>query len=307
MIELGKTERIALFITEFRCKQQTAPNSTQIPDRHLGCAIAPEADEKTNAGTVDIPRNGATNGLTTAAGMTRKVFNTLAWLRLLFANNRAGMAHMQSCIEKLKHENRQLHTALAELSQKEAESSYLAYHDSLTALPNRRLLTDRFRQAILHADRHQEQVALLFIDLDRFKRVNDECGHVVGDTVLQMVATRIQTAIRATDTACRYGGDEFVVMLPEIESAAIAVNLADEIRRRLGLPYEIDAGVIDLNASVGIAAYPHDGRDWEMLVGHAGAAMHRAKRNHRDGSAASSRSAANGPFRIYAAASLAEE
>ncbi|MHB8448324.1 MAG: diguanylate cyclase domain-containing protein, partial [Rudaea sp.] len=216
----------------------------------------------------------------------------------LFANNRVGMANMQRCIEKLEHENCQLHTTLAELSQKEAESSYLAYHDSLTALPNRRLLIDRFRQATIHADRHQEHVALLFIDLDRFKRVNDECGHVVGDKVLQMVATRIQTAIRATDTACRYGGDEFVVMLPEIESAAIAVDLADKIRRRLGIPYEIDAGVIDLNASVGIAAYPRDGRVWEMLVGHAGAAMHRAKHKHRDGSAASSRLAANGPFRL---------
>ncbi len=284
---------------------QTA-NSAQIRGRHSECAIAPEADEKIIAGAAAVLRNGVTNALTTAAMKTRKAFNTLARLRLLFANNLAGVSHMQRRIEKLKHENHQLRTALGELSQKKAELSYLAYHDSLTALPNRRLLIDRFRQATIHADRHQELVALLFIDLDRFKRVNDECGHVVGDKVLQMVATRIQTAIRATDTACRYGGDEFVVMLPEIESAAIAVDLADKVRRRLGQPYEIDALVIDLNASIGIAAYPRDGQVWEMLVGHAGATMHRAKHKHYDGSAGTSRFAANGAFGLHAAASVAE-
>ena len=260
--------------------------------------IALEDGELAIAGTVGLLRNGAANRLAATTVKTLKIINTLARLRSLFANNRVRMANMERHVEQLKNDNDRLLTDLAELSQKEAESSYLAYHDSLTALPNRRLLIDRFRQATIHADRHQEQVALLFIDLDQFKRVNDECGHVVGDKVLQMVATRIQTAIRATDTACRYGGDEFVVMLPEIESAAIAIDLANEIRRRLGLPYEIDAGVLDLSASVGIAAYPRDGRVWEMLVGHAGAAMHRAKHTHRDESAGSSGLAANGLFRL---------
>lgn len=191
---------------------------------------------------------------------------------------RIVMARLQRQIEELEHDNCRLLAALAELSKKEAESSYLACHDSLTGLPNRRLLMDRFEQASGHADRHQEQVALLFIDLDRFKRVNDDCGHVAGDKVLQIVATRIRAAIRATDTACRYGGDEFVVMLPELGSSGLAADLADKIGHHLGRPYEVDAVVVDLNASVGIAIYPDDGRILEILIGHAGAAMRRAKR-----------------------------
>ena len=193
-------------------------------------------------------------------------------------DEKSAMVRMQRQIEKLEHDNCQLLAALAKLSQKEAESSYLACHDSLTALPNRRLLMDRFEQATGHADRHREQVALLFIDLDRFKDVNDNCGHVAGDRVLQIVATRIRAAIRATDTACRYGGDEFVVMLTELKSAVLADDLADKIRLHLGRPYEVDAVVVDLNASIGIATYPDDGRILENLIIHAGAAMRRAKR-----------------------------
>lgn len=277
-----------------------------IPDHRPQCAIAPEEDEKPIGEIVDVPRNDAINGLTTSAMKARKAISILAWLRLLFADNRVGLARLQRRVQELKVENCRLLAALAELSQKEAESSYLAYHDSLTALPNRRLLIDRFRQASFHADRHQEQVALLFIDLDRFKRVNDNCGHVVGDKVLQTVATRIQTVIRATDTACRYGGDEFVVMMPEIASAAIAVDLADKIRHHLGQRYEIDAVVIDLNASVGFAVYPRDGRVLEMLVGHASAAMQRVKHKRHEESAENGGFAANVLLGNRAAASIAE-
>jgi diguanylate cyclase (GGDEF)-like protein len=281
-------------------------SSAPIPDRRPQSAIAPEDDERPIGRIVDVPRDDATNGLTTSAMKLRKAINVLAWFRLLFADNRAGPTHVQRRIQALEIENCRLRVALAELVHKEAESSYLAYHDSLTALPNRRLLIDRFRQASFHADRHQEQVALLFIDLDRFKRVNDNCGHVFGDKVLQMVATRIQKAIRATDTACRYGGDEFVVMLPEIASAAIAVDLADKIRHHLGQRYVIDALVIDLNASVGFAVYPRDGHVLEMLVGHAGAAMQRVKHKRRDVLVGGGGFPVNGHLGNRAAASVAD-
>ena len=281
-------------------------SSAPIPDRRPQSAIATEDDERPIGRTVDVPRNGATNGLTTSAMKSRKAINVLAWFRLLFANPRAGPARVQRRIQALEIENCRLRAALAELAHKEAESSYLAYHDSLTALPNRRLLIDRFRQASFHADRHQEQVALLFIDLDRFKRVNDNCGHVVGDKVLQTVATRIQTVIRATDTACRYGGDEFVVMMPEIASAAIAVDLADKIRHHLGQRYVIDALVIELNASVGFAVYPRDGHVLEALVGHAGAAMQRVKHKRRDVLVGGGGFPVNGHLGNRAAASVAD-
>lgn len=278
--------------------------SAPISDRRPQRALAPEDNEKPIGGIVAVPRNDATRGLTTSAMKARKAINVLAWLRLLFANNRTGLARLQRRIQALENENCRLLAVLAELSRKEAESSYLASHDSLTALPNRRLLTDRFRQATFHADRHQEQVALLFIDLDRFKRVNDNCGHAIGDKVLQMVATRIQTAIRTTDTACRYGGDEFVVMLPEIASAAIAVDLADKIRCHLGQRYVIDALVIDLDASVGFAVYPRDGHVLEILLGHAGAAMQRVKHKRHGVPAGSGGSDANGFLENRAAASV---
>jgi len=184
---------------------------------------------------------------------------------------------MRERIASLENDNRRLEIALAELSRKEAASSHLAYHDGLTALPNRRLLMDRFQQATANADRHRKQVALVFLDLNRFKRINDEFGHSTGDKVLQAVAGRIQAMIRATDTPCRYGGDEFVVMLPDLENAATAADLARKIQERLAYPYRIDNALITLQSSFGISTYPGDGIVWETLLRHADAAMYRSK------------------------------
>ena len=172
------------------------------------------------------------------------------------------MASLEDRIIVLENDNRRLETALAELSRKEAASSYLAYHDGLTALPNRRLLMDRFQQAAANADRHQKQMALLFLDLNRFKRINDEFGHSTGDKVLQAVAGRIQAMIRMTDTACRYGGDEFVIMLSDLENAATAADLAEKIQARLACPYQVDDAIIALRCSFGISIYPRDGSVW---------------------------------------------
>jgi diguanylate cyclase (GGDEF)-like protein len=198
----------------------------------------------------------------------------------MFADGQSQVAALKDQIAALEKDNRRLEAALAELSRKESTSNYLAYHDGLTDLPNRRLLMDRFQQATANADRHQKHVALLFLDLNRFKRVNDQYGHSTGDKVLQAVAGRIQLMVRATDTACRYGGDEFAIMMPDLENATIAANVAEKIQDRLAYPYEVDDASIFLQSSFGISIYPRDGIVWDTLLRHADAAMYRSKATH---------------------------
>jgi diguanylate cyclase (GGDEF)-like protein len=183
----------------------------------------------------------------------------------------------QHQIEILAERNAGLQHELAELTRKEAQTRYLAYHDELTGLPNRSLLQDRFQQVMSQAERHHKPLALLMVDLDEFKRVNDKLGHASGDKVLQAVALRLTKGIRGADTACRYGGDEFVIMLSEIDSPDIATALTVEISGRLGEPYIIDGHKIHMTVSVGVAVYPGDGRTFEDLMKQADIAMYRIK------------------------------
>ncbi|MGZ8274306.1 MAG: diguanylate cyclase domain-containing protein [Burkholderiaceae bacterium] len=152
-----------------------------------------------------------------------------------------------------------------------------AYHDELTGLPNRRLLLDRYSQAVALAARQHRLVALLFLDLDRFKNVNDTHGHAAGDRILQQVAVRLHASIRASDTACRYGGDEFVVLLPELEGRRSALATARKIRTRLAAPYVVDGSEITVTASIGTAVYPVDGNEYGELMRVADESMYRDK------------------------------
>ena len=154
---------------------------------------------------------------------------------------------------------------------------YFAYHDELTGLPNRALLLDRLDQALVRAKRQHKQLALLLLDLDGFKDVNDRLGHVAGDKLLQRVAERLVSCIRGSDTACRYGGDEFVVLLPEVDDQIGARVVAGEIRARLAKPYMVDDYSIAMTASIGIAVYPHDGMSQDDLIKQADVAMYLAK------------------------------
>jgi diguanylate cyclase (GGDEF)-like protein len=183
----------------------------------------------------------------------------------------------QHQIEILVERNIDLQKELAELVQKEAQARHLAYHDGLTGLPNRSLLQDRFHQTMSQAERHHKPLALLMVDLDEFKRVNDRLGHASGDKLLQAVALRLDKSIRGADTACRYGGDEFVVMLPEINSPNIATALAAEIGGRLSEPYIIDGHKIHIAVSVGVAVYPGDGQTFNDLMEQADIDMYRTK------------------------------
>ena len=147
-----------------------------------------------------------------------------------------------------------------------AQANRLAHYDELTGLPNRRLLLDRFNQATALADRHCQQIAMLFFDVNSFKRVNDQLGHVAGDTLLQQVATRLASSIRRSDTACRYGGDEFVALLSEIHNREHAIATLKKIRERLAQPYEIDCYSLRLSVSDGLAIYPKDAQSFSDLV-----------------------------------------
>jgi diguanylate cyclase (GGDEF)-like protein/PAS domain S-box-containing protein len=159
----------------------------------------------------------------------------------------------------------------------EAEIVYRANYDALTGLPNRNLMAERLGQALKKAHREELRVALMFVDLDLFKQVNDTLGHHIGDRLLQSVAERLRLCVRETDTVARQGGDEFVVLLPDVEDSAAAGVVADKIIAQLSAPVMIDAHEIHIGASIGITLYPDDGRDIEVLFRNADLAMYRAK------------------------------
>lgn len=188
-------------------------------------------------------------------------------------NLRAARRH----IEVLRRQCSRLQKEVVELEQANARVRELALHDELTGLPNRSLLQDRFGQATALATRQGRRVALLFLDLDRFKRVNDALGHVAGDRLLQQVAARLAACLRTSDTPCRYGGDEFVILLPELESRQSAIAAAEKILANLALPYPVGATEIELTASIGIAFYPEDGLEYSELIRVSDLAMYRNK------------------------------
>ena len=160
--------------------------------------------------------------------------------------------------------------------------SHLAQHDVLTDLPNRMMLTDRVDQAISLARRNRGSLAVLFLDLDNFKNINDSLGHSIGDRLLQSVAARLSACIRLSDTVGRLGGDEFVVLLTELKHPADAAISARKILAALMRPYRIGEHNLLVTASVGLSTYPADGQDAETLIRNADAAMYLAKKNGRD-------------------------
>lgn len=168
--------------------------------------------------------------------------------------------------------------------QRTEQLDYAANHDSLTGLPNRNLLKDRTRQAIARAQRKHENFALLFLDLDRFKTVNDNMGHATGDALLIDVAKRLTECVREEDTIARLGGDEFVVLLDGPTQRNQVGAIADKIRRTLREPYQFEtqSDAITVTVSIGASLYPSDGQDSETLLGHADNAMYQAKQQGRD-------------------------
>lgn len=160
--------------------------------------------------------------------------------------------------------------------------AHLAHHDVLTDLPNRLLFGERVVNAIVLARRHMRQAALLYLDLDGFKDINDSQGHALGDQLLQSVTRRLVQGVRASDTVCRQGGDEFVILLSEIDGPSDAAGSASKLLRALAEPHVIEGHTFSLTASIGIALYPKDGRDVVALLRSADNAMYQAKGNGRN-------------------------
>ena len=161
--------------------------------------------------------------------------------------------------------------------------SHSAQHDALTGLPNRLLLHDRINQAIAVAPRHASHVAVLFLDLDGFKQINDQRGHATGDRLLQSVSQRLVASVRGSDTVSRQGGDEFVLLLSEVEHWDDAAVTARRVLQAIADPHVIDEHEIHITASIGVSVFPDDGADAETLVKHADTAMYEAKEQGRQG------------------------
>ncbi len=166
--------------------------------------------------------------------------------------------------------------------QATTKMSYMAEHDFLTDLPNRALLTDRLAQSIALAQRHGKKLALMYLDLDHFKHINDSLGHAVGDQLLQSAAKRLQACVRFSDTVSRQGGDEFVVLLPEVKDAQDAALTAEKLIKAMAKPHIVGAHRLHVTLSIGISLYPDDGKNVEEIVRNADTAMYQAKRGGRN-------------------------
>jgi len=171
---------------------------------------------------------------------------------------------------------------VSERKAAEERIQYLAHHDVLTNLPNRALFSDRLQQSLSLSKRDKNKLALMFLDLDKFKPINDNYGHAVGDQLLKEVAQRLQNCVRESDTVSRIGGDEFVVLLPVIEAEQDAVLVADKILHSLNQPFEIAGKVLHVSVSIGFVVYPDHGTDEITLTKNADLAMYYAKASGRD-------------------------
>ncbi|WP_337997420.1 EAL domain-containing protein [Oleispirillum naphthae] len=170
---------------------------------------------------------------------------------------------------------------ISERKAAQARMEFLAHHDALTGLPNRRLLQDRVEQAIALSDRLGRRMAMLFLDLDQFKTINDSLGHPAGDELLRLAAARLRAALRESDTVCRLGGDEFVVVLNHVRDTESVTEAMAHIQEAIALPVTLHGTAISSTASIGVVLYPDDGGDFDTLLKKADTAMYHAKQSGR--------------------------
>ncbi|TAK08875.1 MAG: GGDEF domain-containing protein, partial [Candidatus Manganitrophaceae bacterium] len=185
---------------------------------------------------------------------------------------RAGLAIDNSRLYRAAQEE------IKERKRAEDHLQFMASHDALTRLPNRTVFTDRLTQAILRARRYPNRIAVLFLDLDGFKEINDSFGHVIGDRLLREAAERLIRSVRASDTVSRLGGDEFTIILPDLAEANKIKGIAQTIVNALAEPFNMEGYLLSVTASVGISLYPLDGDDADLLLKNADEAMYRAKK-----------------------------
>jgi diguanylate cyclase (GGDEF)-like protein len=168
---------------------------------------------------------------------------------------------------------------ISERKMFEQRLSEMATHDFLTGLPNRVLLNDRFNMALALAHRNKNRLAIIAVDLDRFKSVNDTLGHQAGDELLKAIAQRLKNLVRSSDTVARMGGDEFLLLMPELHVAGDATRLIEKIAQAFKEPFIIGGSRLNMSASMGLAIYPDDGEDMDALMRKSDAAMYNIKRH----------------------------
>jgi diguanylate cyclase (GGDEF)-like protein/PAS domain S-box-containing protein len=188
-------------------------------------------------------------------------------------------ARLVQKVEELNRSNEELMESARVARMMIQQMTHLAEHDALTGLPNRLLLNDRIGQSVRLAQRNMCQVALLFLDLDGFKYINDSLGHAIGDKLLQSIATRLTDCLRAPDTISRIGGDEFVVLLPEVRQPEDAAIAARRVLQALAKGHSIGGHDLHVTTSIGVSLYPDDGLDVDTLIKNADTAMYQAKEN----------------------------
>src|SRR6266404_7666077 len=251
---------------------------------------ASEEEHQSDGGWYDDMRDGRS---VSAERQYRRKDGSVFWCKLVgkaidAANPREGAIWIYDDVtaehaarESLEASRDALERAVAErtaeLEQAKARAQHLADHDALTALPNRRLLEDRLTQALALSQRNRKQTAVMFIDLDRFKPINDSLGHAVGDLLLKEVSLRLVNQLRVGDTICRIGGDEFVVVLPEVKRSSDVAQVAQKLIEQVSQPAMVDERELAVTCSVCTAVFPDDGRDAETLIRNADAAMYHAK------------------------------
>jgi diguanylate cyclase (GGDEF)-like protein len=215
------------------------------------------------------------------ARVNRRLEREIAERRRVERELRRARDQLQCRVEQrtaaLSAANEQLRKEVRERRQVEEQLRHLAQHDALTGLPNRVLLRDRLTQAMARADRERRRIAVMMLDLDNFKHVNDTLGHPIGDRLLRVVAERLSSGLRATDTVARLGGDEFAIVQTGLERIDGAAVLAQKLLDALGRPVEIDGSEVDTSASIGISVYPDDSVEPADLLARADMAMYRAK------------------------------
>jgi diguanylate cyclase (GGDEF)-like protein/PAS domain S-box-containing protein len=238
-----------------------------------------------------VPRCGLQNGQVLpdpVPAMLREGSQALAPRQLMLRRRDGRELPVQESVAPMRDDAGQLIGAVAVLQdvsvahQMAVEMAHRAHHDALTGLPNRVLFMDRLRQQLQLAQRTGSRVAVMYLDLDHFKHINDQYGHAGGDSLLQEVAHRLVGSLRASDTACRQGGDEFVVLLPKLDHPSDAGEVAAHLLSRVAQPFELLGQPVLVTFSIGIAVYPADGQDDVSLLRHADEAMYLAKRAGRN-------------------------